>query len=112
MIQMMIMAACGWYLLTPPILHIGGGMRYDVKRPYSEWDQSGAYDTAKECEDARHSIDRDGTASVVRWANLLESAQEALKQPNLSAKDRAAQENLRDFAFGNLGQRCISSDVL
>jgi hypothetical protein len=47
------MVLLGWLLLAP----LKGDRRID-DAPLSNWLQVGAYDTAKECEDAKHGLTR------------------------------------------------------
>src|SRR2546425_3486330 len=59
MIKLMIMLASGWLLLIPPVQNTiePPGVKVDDKRPYPEWQQRGAYDTARECELARTRVE-------------------------------------------------------
>jgi hypothetical protein len=70
MLDALIILAVGWLLLVPPIKKVDSLFyETDEKQPYSEWEQRGAYDTAKDCE-----IERDDLIAGV-WRRALEEKQ-------------------------------------
>src|SRR5262249_52161330 len=72
MIYMMILAAYGWLLLVPPVKQINSfQFEVDLKQPWTEWEQRGAYDTAKECEIEREQL---------RWDEIREIGERTKKQ--------------------------------
>jgi len=69
-----VLAASGWVLLTPPMEMTREpeiGVKIDHKRPYSEWRQSGAYDTAQDCEYVK-SIIQNKSKVLERFERQLE----------------------------------------
>jgi hypothetical protein len=43
----------GWFLMYPPIVNVDSKWTAEPYKPYSQWEYSKAFDTAKECEAER-----------------------------------------------------------
>jgi len=62
--------ASGWLLLIPPVKQIDwADFEVDEKRPYADWEQRQAFDTAKECEAQRNRLTDDV------WRRMIEREQ-------------------------------------
>src|SRR5262245_9693699 len=73
MIHMMILAAYGWLLLVPPVKQINSlKFEVDLKQPWTEWEQRGAYDTAKECEIEREQLRADVERRIIEGIERIE----------------------------------------
>lgn len=44
-----VVLACGWFLVSPPMIGDGRKIKADRMQPFSKWKIIGAIDTAKEC---------------------------------------------------------------
>lgn len=65
----MVLLACGWLLMTPPIRD----GRYDDKAPpsYATWDHYGSYDSAKDCQE--RLLAPQTTAKLREWGRCIPS---------------------------------------
>src|ERR1700677_2784680 len=52
--HVLALLSVGWYLMVPP-RPTGGMLDFDLDAPLSHWDIEGSYDTAGQCEGARHA---------------------------------------------------------
>ena len=92
------LALVGWYLMIPPVEFKGTAtipksVFVASNAPFSEWEMSGSFDTAKECEAARPAI---GTPSDFRH----QSADDAAAKIRMSAI----------VAFAKRYAQCIATD--
>jgi len=82
----------GWYLLVPPVEERNGKLEPVFYYWLAKWDQQGAYDTAKECQNGLDEY-------VQRMQHVLDSARtEKMKQ-------RAAVMTMASFYA-----KCVASD--
>jgi hypothetical protein len=101
-------AGQGWYLLTPPLMKRevrcfesnedaqSCGLRMtDIDAPITEWDHSGAFDSAKECEDRHTYMIRD---AKTRREDLVASS------------TRKQQVDAYYYEITTLQARCITTD--
>jgi len=125
MINLMIMLASGWLLLIPPIQNNKGTV--DDKRPYTEWQQHGAYDTARECERARDSLEAsvwnyftNRKKEAERWVTRIETLPKGSENWDDKDWDMVKQygeylestSQLAALHTANLRARCVPSDVV
>lgn len=114
MVQALVMLACGWVLLVPPVKETGWTFwgisrekefHVDEKQPYSQWEHHSAYDTAKACESGRYEL------SDLTYRSMKSKPAELY--PDLTEKQRAV-AGARLFAFhrARLDARCLPTDVL
>jgi len=129
MFQIMIAAACGWFLLSPPTqeeLKDGkwrtGNWSVAAEQPYAKWEHQSAHDMAKDCEMERARIFNDAmkrTAEITeKWDVLEEQYREIFRS---GAKFTPEQFEARTFLnpralaarqLSAMKARCIPSDVL
>jgi hypothetical protein len=50
------LAFIGWYLMIPPRISDWPKLVYDTNAPLNKWQQSGSFDTAKECEEGKKEV--------------------------------------------------------
>jgi hypothetical protein len=101
MIQALMLAACGWFLLVPPVIQTGPlDIKNDLLLPYREWEHVRSFDTARDCEADKKEIIRRNLKDMVERSedNLARNEQE-----------RVYMKAMRDQF---LAARCIPSDVL
>ena len=101
MIQVMIAAACGWFLLVPQIIQTETFTDMDYSRPFVEWDQKGAFDTVKECESEKKVL-------IAPIMSAISKRAEEQKGKVLTKAEGAGNALL----WAQLKARCIPSDVL
>ncbi len=81
------LALVGWYLVIPPKLGVNSKDQIYVEpAPFSRWQISESFDTAKECQEAAR----------------------ALAQPVQSAAEAGQRQSLEDFRL--VYAKCIASD--
>ena len=100
MIQIALLAACGWFLLEPPVKQTGLKLENALSCPYSEWQQIRAFDTAQECEKDRKEIDRRALKDMID--KTLEN----------TAKNEQERYFIKVLRAQAMAARCISSEVL
>jgi len=88
------LALIGWYLMVPPLRDTG----IDTSVPLAQWNISGSYDTASDCESSKNRLD-DGIRDPTQAAKIKA---EAVKEGKDWDQQRAI---LRSEA-----SKCVSTD--
>ena len=91
-----VLALVGWYLMMPPIKGNLPDLKTDTDAPLSRWQQRGAYDTAKACEEK---------LEVLQGADGLTEAESKLSAgKNVTAKELQILSAPINYA------RCVATD--
>ena len=98
-----------WYLILPPVLPNGSP---NTKLPLSQWEQSGAFDRATDCNQARMELLQRAGRQLARVRQQLEP--EAQTDPNRPLSEMPglgeAAARAATFALRVNSAQCISTD--
>jgi hypothetical protein len=100
MIQLMIAAACGWFLLVPPLVGTPRQLENEPYAPLIEWKQLSAHETVRECEVERKDL-------YERMSSIMAERIRDQGKRILTKDERSVNAGL----IGQLQARCIP-DVL